>query len=313
MQTVRSPRMNSVLYLLTALLMGTPLGAQAKAPTAAAAPVELKFGLYSFKKPTDVYRSFMVAIDDLDASLSKALGRPVSINLKIYKTYDECLDHFVAGDVDFVRFGPASYVLAKSRQEDIQLLVAEKEDIVDSMSGVIAVRASSPIHCLADLKGRKFAFGDDSSTIGRYLSQAELVAAGIHAADLSGFKYLDRHDKVFKAVEIGDFDAGALHYATYQENNRGGQLRELVRFKNVGKPWIARAGLEPRLVEGLRQSLLGITDEKVLGALCVSGFVRTQDKDFDVIRDGMRKSGEFLQPKPLAGPKAEPGPTPGKD
>jgi phosphonate transport system substrate-binding protein len=307
MTPVRSPRISSTLGLLTALLPAAPLGAQTAPPAAATAPVELRFGLYSFKKPTDVYRSFMVAIDDLDASMSKALGQPVVINLKIYKTYDECLDHFVAGDVDFVRFGPASYVLAKQRQDKIQLLVAEKEDIADNMSGIIAVRSGSPIRSLADLKGRKFAFGDENSTIGRYLAQAELIAAGIHAADLAGFKYLDRHDKVFKAVEIGDFDAGALHYATYQENNRNGQLRELARFRNVGKPWIARAGLEPRLVEGLRQSLLGVSDPKVLDALSVSGFVKVVDKDFEVIRDSMKKSEEFLQTA------AAPRPVPGKD
>jgi hypothetical protein len=36
---------------------------------------------------------------------------------------------------------------------------------------VIAVQKDSPLKTLAELKGKKFAFGDQNSTIGRYLAQ----------------------------------------------------------------------------------------------------------------------------------------------
>src|SRR5262249_23565107 len=188
------------------------------------------------------------------------------------KTYDECLDKFVDGAVDFVRFGPASYVLAKQRQPGIQLLVAERED--GDRPGMIVVRSDSKVRTLADLKGMRFAFGDENSTIGRYLSQAALVQAGVHADDLKAHEYLDRHDKVFKAVEIGDFDAGALHAATFRELNKNGKLRAIARFDNVGKPWIARKGLEAPLVAALQQALLGLPPD-ALATLKVAGFERT--------------------------------------
>ena len=75
-------------------------------------------------------------------------------------------------------------------------------------SGVIVVGADSSIKRLADLAGKRFAFGDENSTIGRYLAQAELVKAGIRARDLAHYEYLGRHDLVAKAVSLGDFRAG---------------------------------------------------------------------------------------------------------
>src|SRR5262249_19169674 len=150
----------------------------------------LTFGVYSFKKPTEVVRDFAVATDALAAALTKDTGAAVAIQLRVFKTYDECLTRFVAGDIDIVRFGPASYVLAQQRQPKVQLLAAEQEDGKKRCKGVIVVRKESPIRSLADLKGHSFAFGDENSTIGRYLSQEQLVDAGIHADDLSSFRYL---------------------------------------------------------------------------------------------------------------------------
>lgn len=289
-----------------ATLFPVPLWAQVKPAESTAPKHSLTFGVYSFKKPTDVFRDFMAAIDGLNRSLTAASGQPFVVNLRVFKTYEECLDRFVAGDVDFVRMGAASYVLARQREPKIELLVAEREDIPGGLAGVIAVRAGSPIRKLADLKGRSFAFGDENSTIGRFLSQAELVAAGVYAADLVRYQYLDRHDKVFKAVALGDFDAGALHFATFQDNNRKGELRELARFKNIGKPWIARAGLDPEVAALLRKGLLALTDKTALDALQLGGFVAATDRDYDLVRDGMKRSEAFLPPP-------APPPGPGKD
>lgn len=268
-------------------------------------PSAISFGVYSFKKPTAVYKSFRPAIQCLQRAITAEFGNPVVISLRVFKTYEECLEAFVRGEIDFVRFGPASYVLAKQRNPKIELLAVEQEDGQKVCKGVIAVGTRSDIKTLADLKGKRFAFGDPQSTIGRYLSQAELVKADIHAGDLEAFKYLDRHDTVFKAVEHGDFDAGALHINTFEELNRKNhELRVLWMFDNVGKPWIARAGLDHDVADALRKSLLHLTDERALAALEVSGFLPASDKDYQPVRDGMLLSEQFT------GSPAVPAPPP---
>jgi phosphonate transport system substrate-binding protein len=284
--------MRSLAFVLPFLAVA--LAAQEPAP--AATPNQLTFGVYSFKRPTDVLRDFDHTVTEIGKAVSKTLGKPVQIELKVYRTYEECLDRFVAGDVDFVRFGPASYVLAKQRNENVQLLVAEQEDGQKRCQGVIAVRASSPIQTLADLKGHTFAFGDENSTIGRYLSQAALWDAGITQADLANSGFLERHDRVFKAVEVGDYEAGAMHIATFQDMNKDGQLRAIAQFDNVGKPWVARAGLDGPIVEALRKALLELTDREALKSLKVHGFMTTVDQDFMLVRDGMKKAALFASP-----------------
>jgi len=292
-------RLDSIAFGLAAAL-AVLASAIAQEPAQERPARTLTFGVYSFKKPTEVVRDFAVATDALAAALTKDTGAAVALQLRVFKTYDECLTRFVAGDIDIVRFGPASYVLAQQRQPKVQLLAAEQEDGKKRCKGVIVVRKNSPIRSLADLKGHSFAFGDENSTIGRYLSQQQLVDAGIHADDLSSFRYLDRHDKVFKAVEVGDFDAGAVHIGTFEDLNDKGQLREIARFDNVGKPWVARAGLDSKLVTALRKTLLGMTDQATLKALKCEGFLPTADEDFELVRKGMKRAELFVreQPKP---------------
>lgn len=297
-----------VTSLTAALSLAVTIHAQAATPMPQ--PLQLKFGVYSYKRATEVYKSFQPATEALQQSLTKLLQRPVQIDLCIDKTYEDCLDKFVRGEIDFVRFGPASYLLAKQRNPAVELLVAEQEDGKKVCQGVIAVRTDSDIRTLADLAGKSFAFGDEQSTIGRYLSQALLVEAGVRARDLKSFKYLDRHDIVFKVVEIGDFDAGAMHINTFHElNGKTRKLRILGEpFDNVGKPWIARAGLEPALQQALRRALLELTDREALKALKVDGFMVAADKDYDPVRKGMRLAKDFLAPATLP----EPAPMPGK-
>lgn len=278
------------------LAASSPVAAQQEHQQQAAAVVSFTFGTYSFKKPTDVYNDFAPAIESLENSIASRLKLPVTIDLKVYKTYEECLDKFVAGEVDFVRFGPASYVIARERNPEVQLLVAEQEDGKKRCQGVIAVRKESPVQSLADLKGRTFAFGDQLSTIGRFLSQAKLVEAGITEHELKSHEYLERHDKVFKAVELGNFDAGAMHIATFEDNNTEGTLRAICVFENVGKPWIARAGLDDRFVTALRESLLTMDTPAALKALKVHGFLPAADSDYQLVRDGMKLAEKFSAP-----------------
>jgi phosphonate transport system substrate-binding protein len=298
---------------LLACVLALPLSVRAQEHTPR--PLHITLGVYSFKKPTEVAKDFFPATDELARLMTAECGMPVAVDLRIFKTYDECLDKFVAGAIDLVRVGPASYVLVKQRNPAVQLLVAELEQEPGKKraEGIIAVRKDSPIQSLADLRGRTFAFGDENSTIGRYLSQAELLKAGVHADDLKGLKYLERHDKVFKAVEVGDFDAGAMHVSTFEElNGEKKPLRELAHFQNVGKPWVARANLDAQIVVALRKALLAMKAPQPLKALKIFGFTPTNDASFQIVRDGMKTAEEFGRPRTASKPDTTPS-KPDKD
>ena len=256
---------------------------------AEAGPIELTFGVYTSQRASTMYRMLAPVLEELNESLSEDLEREVDIELRLAKTYEQGLAMLVEGEVDFVRFGPASYVLAKDQEPGIQLLAVEAKDGRMRTEGAVVVREDSGLQELQDLRGESFAFGDPSSTIGRYLVQSLLVDAELRAADFSAYAYLDRHDRVAAAVQRGDYAAGSIEADTLLDLE-GDPLRVLARFEHVTKPWIARAGLSPTLVGSLTEALIELESKEALVRLGVTGFLPAKDADFAPTRSAMSRA-----------------------
>jgi phosphonate transport system substrate-binding protein len=260
----------------------------------ARAELVLTFGTYAADKPTTTVRKFKPLLNALEAALAQQLGEKVRIKTRISTTYQKGIDDLVAGKVDFARFGPASYIAAKQANADISLIAMEAVEGKKTFNGVIAVQQDSNLQSLRDLPGHSFAFGSKLSTIGRYLSQTELVNHGIFATDLKSYDYLGRHDRVGMAVAQGEYDAGALKESTYNKlRKKEVPLRAIASFPNVTKPWIARAGLSPRLLRALQTAMLGLKDKAALAAIRKSGFVEAADADYEPIRQAISQSQRF--------------------
>jgi phosphonate transport system substrate-binding protein len=270
------------------LLAATLLSAAPLAHTAE--DITLSFGVYQTDKPTVIYKQFVPLLEHLEQSIEDLLGQPVGIEINIYKTYDQGLAAIVRGDVDFARVGPASFILAQRTNKEVGLLAQELKKGAKTFKGVIVVRTDSNLHTLLDLKDRTFAFGDPNSTIGRYLAQAELLQAGIHAGDLKSFEFLGRHDLVASRVRIGDFDAGSIKISTFAKANSNKELRVIHAFDNATKPWIHRGGLEPRVRNAMSKALIDLKDSQILASFKVSGFTRATPKDFEGIGVSMKRA-----------------------
>ena len=252
----------------------------------------ITFCVYNSDKPSVMHKKFKPIIDYLQHQTN--VDEPaINIIFKIKPSYSDAIDCLVTGKCDFVRFGPASYILAKERNKDIKLLVMEHKKGKKRFKGIFIVPQDSPIHSIKDLRAKTFAFGDKNSTIGHYLSQAELVKAGIFASDLKNFIYLKRHDKVALAVANGNYDAGVVKENTYNEYAESRRLRKIGEFPNVTKPWIVRAGFDSKLFDALQQALLKLKDKKILKELKQDGFLLVADEDYDFVREGMRISKQF--------------------
>ena len=274
------------LALLAAVVFGKP----------AQAEVTLNFGVYAPDSRADVEKQFRPALAVLEKDLTDRLGETVTINLKISPTYEGGLDDLVKGRVDFTRLGPASYVLGKDREPDLSILAMESKKGAKTFNGIICVALDSDIDSVAQLRGRSFAFGDDQSTIGRYLSQLYLVENGMTADKLDRYEYLGRHDKVGIAVGRGEFDAGALKQSTFNKLvKKGVPIRVLVTFPNVTKPWVGRAGMDSRIKDALQAALLDMSDKKALKALKVDGMLPGADEDYAAIRQSIKENGRFFE------------------
>ena len=260
------------------------------------AEISLTFGVYASDKPTTMVRKFRPILTDLERLMSSALEEPVSIRIQVSSSYENGIRALAQGKVDFARLGPASYVEVVNLNSAVSLLAMESKKGSKRFNGVICTADSSPIKSVNELKGKRFAFGDERSTIGRYLSQQYLVAHGIKAADLADYAYLGRHDRVGYAVAAGEFDAGALKEGTLKKlQKKGVKLRSIATFENVTKPWVARSGLSERVHAALRTALLDYKNPEGLKALGKDGFVTGSREDYSPIVAAVRGNPEFFQ------------------
>lgn len=262
---------------------------------AMAEPATVVFGVYTTDTAKDAVEKFRPLLDVLEKDLSSRVGHEVVVRTNVYGNYDDGIDAIVTGEVDFMRLGPASFILSRQRNNDVQLIAMETYKNARTFHGIICIHEDSGIDSLADLEGRSFAFGDENSTIGRYLSQQLLVEEGVHAADLSRYEYLGKHDKVGYMVGAGEFDAGALKESTFKRLKEHGEpITELARFPNVTKPWVASSDLDEVIVIAIRESLLSQDDPGVLAAVGKSGFVEATTEDYAPVESAIVKSERFF-------------------
>lgn len=258
--------------------------------------IDVAFGVYSADKPTDVVKQFRSSLDALETSMASTLGKPVKISLDVSATYEGSINDLVTGKIQFSRLGPASYVTATDKNSDLKLLAMEGKKGKKVFKGIICVPRDSTDQSLADLKGKSFAFGDELSTIGRFLSQRALQEAGVKAADLASYEYLGRHDAVGAAVGAGKYDAGALKESAFKKLvDSGTPIRELVNFPNVTKPWVAHPSLSEEIYNALQKALFELDDPKALDDLGVDQLLEASDDDYAPTREAMKENSKFFE------------------
>ena len=285
--------MNKIYRLLGGMLM---LAVSGLANTSDHS-TNITFGIYTTDRPSTLIRQFSPILKEMEVKMEEILGENVTIDIKITKTYSGAIQLLADGTFDVVRFGPVSYITAKEMNDGIQIVALESIGGNKEFYGIIAVREHSNIKSISDLNGAKFAFGNKSSTIGRYLAQQFLMDNGINEGSLSEFAFLDRHDAVGRAVASGAYDAGALKENTFgQLLAEGYPLKELARFPNVTKPWLASPKVSKRVVDAMTEALLTIDDPKILARAKIDGFLVGDDSDYDVIRNAISRNFLFYRP-----------------
>ncbi len=264
-------------------------------PALSETKLELVFGVYTTDKPTEMVKTFRPVLSAIEEDISQKLGTPVSIRMNISRTYEQGVAALVNGEVDFARLGPASYIAASQQNPGIKILALDSKNREQTTKGIICVHENSRFQKIGDLQNSRFAFGNENSTIGRYLSQAYLLKHGIASDSLEHHEYLERHDLVAHAVAIGRFDAGALKESTFRKLvQKGLPLRALAQFPNVNKPWVASADMNEQMVNNLRSVLLNLSSPEAFKALGRNQFVKGHDSDFTDTRTAINNNHAFF-------------------
>jgi phosphonate transport system substrate-binding protein len=62
----------------------------------------------------------------------------------VLSSYEKGIKALVDGELDFARFGPASYILSQQQNPGISILAMESKKGKKTFSGIIAVQKDSP-------------------------------------------------------------------------------------------------------------------------------------------------------------------------
>lgn len=267
----------------------------------------LSFGLSINDDPIGRAIHYASLLDLLENKLEKQLSEPVCLDMILYKPSAALADV----EMDFQRTGPLDYVRAKELRPGIQPVVRQ----VDNKEAVVFAREDSGVTNLSQLVGKRMAFAHTNSIIS-FHTMLLLAQHGVAGTNLAAYEILSRtreaetetpdgdpskedtdavarfaHFQVLKRVRAGEFDAGEAQRRHFEEKRfKKPRLVELHSFPVTPNVIMARAGLEARVVEALRQALVCLQSKQEKELLCrlhgyeIEGYAPVKDEDFDWLR-----------------------------
>lgn len=130
--------------------------------------------------------------------------------------YAALVTAFERGEIQLAWFGGLTGVQARSLVDGSEAIAQRPRDEV--FHSVFIANKELQLSGLQDLKGLSFTFGSESSTSGHLMPRYFLMEEGIDPeADFDGQpNYSGSHDKTYKLVEAGTFQAGALNEAVWE-------------------------------------------------------------------------------------------------
>jgi phosphonate transport system substrate-binding protein len=282
------------LAIAAAAALAVPAHAQAQA--------ELKFAV------TDV-----VGLENLQREwgpFQKALESKTGLKLAFFAVTNRtaAVEAMNAKRVDLVFTGPAEYVVFRARTNAVPVIALQRVDYYPN----VVVRTDSGITEVAELKGKKVAFGSVGST-SRHLGPMQVLAdlglnprEDIQVTHVSG-------NVGFEALKRGDIAAMGMNYTDYQrlvERDPTTPYFVIARGRDLPLDLIlAGSHVDPSVVQRLRKGIADNAAEMTKAILAGEGenvkfkgmtwVPSVRDEDYNYVRKmyrtiGQTQFGEFV-------------------
>ena len=185
--------------LPTTVLAGVLLAPARAAPSPHAPTGTVSMGSVAMDIPVEMIKRMSALTNYL------ALSTDLNIRFRPSPNLGSAVEELGTGQTQIAYLTPVAYIEAHKKYGVIPL-VAPTIQGRPYFSLVIGVKAGSGIATPAELKGKRFAFGDEKAL----LQRASVESMGVKMTDFSRFAYLKHYDNIAKAVLAGDFDGGIL-------------------------------------------------------------------------------------------------------
>ncbi|MEC8688139.1 MAG: putative selenate ABC transporter substrate-binding protein [Cyanobacteriota bacterium] len=268
----------------------------------------LKIGAIPDQNPEKLNRLY----GSLSAELNAALEVPVKY-IPV-SNYAAAVSAFRTGSLDVVWFGGLTGVQARLQTPGAKVLAQRDIDakftsvfIANGASGLRPITSSDQ---LVQLKGRRLAFGSESSTSGRLMPQYFLAENGVSITDLAGGGpgFSGSHDATIAVVQSGAYDVGALNEQVWRSNVEEGRVdptKVTVIWRTptyADYHWLARPDLDRRFGSGfterVQNALLSLSAEteagsEILELFGAERFIPARDEDYKKIESVGRDLGKI--------------------
>ena len=250
--------------------------------------------------------------DTLEAKakpLEKLLGDRLGIEVKVSVStdYNVIIEAMASKQVDVGFLPPTAYVIAKDKGAAEVLLQAQRkgvddatgaptEDLVDFYKSMIIVKKDSPIQSVEDLKGKKIAYQNVTSSAGFVWPAGKLMEHGLDPLKDVQPITVKGHDQGVLAVLNGDVDAAAIFqdarntvskdYPTGFEDTRVLTFTQPIPNDTIS----IRPDMNPEWAEKIKEAFISLGSDPegyqiIKDIYTHEGYVESEDSVFNIVRE----------------------------
>lgn len=245
----------------------------------------------------------------LEKLLSDRLHIPVKVSVST--DYNTIIEAMASKKVDIGFLPPTAYVMAHDKGAANVLLQAQRygvddqtgqptKTLVDFYKSEFLVKKNSNINSVKDLKGKKIAFQDVTSSAGYVWPAATLMDAGIDPTkDVQGVT-VKGHDQAVIALLNGDVDAAVVFqdarnivkkdYPKVFEDTKVIQFTQKIPNDTIS----VRSDMDPKWSKKIQDAFVAIGKDpeglKIIESIYShEGYTPSNDKVFDIVRQYAKK------------------------
>ncbi len=283
--------MKSTFSLLKALMLAAALGIGAQAQ----AQQVFRITAIPDESPTELARKAAPLVE----YLQKKLG--MKVEFTPVTDYAAAVESLVNQKVDMAWFGGFTFVQANARSGGKIVPLVQRAE--DAKFRSVFITTDPAIKTLADLKGKDFTFGSQSSTSGHLMPRSFLLEAGIDPdKDFKRVAYSGAHDATVAAVAAGKVQAGALNISVWQRliNEKKVDTNKVHVFYTTPPyydyNWSVNAAMPKALQQKIVDAMTSLSPDtpegkEVLDVQRASKFIPTKPENYKGIEAAARSAG----------------------
>lgn len=245
--------------------------------------------------PTELQRKFK----PLGNYLEKKLG--MKVEFTPVTDYAASVEGLINNKLDMVWFGGFTFVQANVRSGGKITPLVQREE--DEKFQSVFITTNKSINTLADLKGKNFSFGSESSTSGHLMPRSFLLAAKINPdTDMKRVSFSGAHDATVAAVAGGKVDAGALNISVWEKLVSSGKVDPKAVRVFYTTPgyydynWSVRSDMNPAVQKKITDAFLALNSndpegKEILELQRATRFIPTKASNYTAIEAAARNAG----------------------